>query len=215
METEVPGTLTRWVTGSGSWPLPTAAPVSSDSAGFGMSSGLTSPAMTWSDPSWAMVTMQPAIAKSSRPPDGPRLDGALDLVEARLDGLGFGQRLLGPRVVVELGEFGLAGFQLPDLGLLLRRALGGLGLDAAVAGGIAPLDLDHRGSPLPAGRQLVGCGLELPGGEFLQQHRVLEPDAALVVTGEQVAQNLAAGGLVRLHADEAGDRRSSRHPAPR
>ena len=60
-------------------------------------------------------------------PNGLRLDGALDRVEAGLDELGFGQCLLDPLVVVELGELGLAGFQLPDLGLLLRGALGGCG----------------------------------------------------------------------------------------
>ena len=66
--------------------------------------------------------------------------------------------------------------------------------------------------PLPAGRQLVGGRLELPGGEFLQQHRILEPDAALVVPGEQVAQHLAARGLVGFDADEPGDGGRSRHP---
>ena len=145
------------------------------------------------------------------PPHRPRLDGALDLVEAGLDGFRFRHRLLGPLVVVEFRKLGLAGFQLPDLGLLLRGPLGRLRLDAAVARGVAPRDLDHGRGPLPAGRQLVGGRLELPGGEPLQQHRVLEPDAALVVPGEQVAQHLAAGGLIGLDADEAGNGGRSRH----
>ena len=145
------------------------------------------------------------------PPDGARLDGALDLVEAGLDGLGFGQCLLGPLVVVEFCELGLAGFQLRDLGLLISSALGGLRLDAAVAGGVAPFHLDHGRGPLPAGRQLVGGGLELRHGELLQQHRVLEPDAALVVAGEEVAQHGAGGGLIGLDADEPGDGGRPRH----
>ena len=144
--------------------------------------------------------------------DSAGLDAALDLVEAGLDGLGFGDGFLGPFVIVELGEFALAGFELRDLGLLLVGRRAGLRLDAAVAGGVAPVDLDHGRRPLPAGRQLVGGRLELVRSELLQQHRVLEPDAALVVPGEQVAEHGAAGGLVGVHPDEAGDRGGARNP---
>ena len=42
--------------------------------------------------------------------------------------------------------------------------------------------------------------------------RILEPDAALVVPGEQVAHHHAADGLVGLYPDEAGDCRGARHP---
>ncbi len=146
------------------------------------------------------------------PEDSTGLDGALDLVEADLGGLGLGQQLFRPLVVVELGEFGLAGFELRDLGLLLVRRRAGLRLDAAVAGSVVPRDLDHGRGPLPAGRQLVGGGLELARGQLLQQHRVLEPDAALVIPGEQVAEHGAAGGLVGLDPDETGDRRGAGHP---
>ena len=47
--------------------------------------------------------------------------------------------------------------------------------------------------------QRVGGRLELPGGELLQQHRILEPGAALVVPGEQVVQHFAARGLIGIH----------------
>ena len=43
-----------------------ASPDSPAGVSFGMSSGRTSPSMTWSVPSRAMVAMQPAIPKSSR-----------------------------------------------------------------------------------------------------------------------------------------------------
>ena len=144
-------------------------------------------------------------------PHCARLDGALDLVEAGLDTFGLGQRLLGPLVVVELGEFGLAGLQLPDLRLLLPGPLGGLRLDSAVARGVVPRGFDHGDGPLPAGRQLVGGRLELRHGERLQQHRVLEPDAVLVFVGEQVAHDRAAGGLVGVDPNEPGDRRAAGH----
>ena len=143
---------------------------------------------------------------------GAGLDAALDLVEAGLDGLGFRDQLGGPLFVVELGELRLPGFQLRDLGLLLRRALGGLRLDAAVAGGVVPRGLDHGDGPLPAGRQLVGGRLELVGRQLLQQHRVLEPDAALVVAGEQIAHDRAARRLVGFDANETGDGGGSGHP---
>ena len=146
------------------------------------------------------------------PPDRAGLDAALDLVKAGLDDFGLGEQLFRPALVVGFRELGLAGLQPLDLGLLLRGALRGLRLDAAVAGGIAPLDLDHRDGPFPAGRQLVGGRLELLRGELRQQHRILEPDAVLVVPGEQVAQHLAARGLIGFHADKPGDGSCPRHP---
>ena len=144
--------------------------------------------------------------------DRARLDGALDLVEAGLDAPGLLEQSLGPLVVVHAAELVVAGLQLVDLGPLLVGRNAGLGLDAAVAGGVVPRGLDHGDGPLPAGRQLVGGRLELRHGELLQQHRVLEPDAVLVFVGEEVAHDRAAGRLVGVHPDEAGDRRAARHP---
>ena len=40
--------------------------------------------------------------------------------------------------------------------------------------------------------------------------RVVEPDGAVVVPGEEIAQHLAAGGLIGLDADETRDGRSAR-----
>ena len=139
------------------------------------------------------------------PPHGPRLDGALDLVEAGLDAPGLLEQSFGPLIVVQAAKLVVAGLQLLDLRPLLVGRNAGLRLDAAVAGGVVPRGLDHGDRPLPAGRQFVGGRLELVRRELLQQHRVLEPDAVLVLVGEEVAQDRAAGGLVGVHADEAGD----------
>ena len=147
--------------------------------------------------------------------DGAGLDAALDLVEAGLDGFGLADQLLGPVIVVELGEDALAGLQLLDLGLLLRRALGGLGMDPAVAGRRVPVDLDHGHRPLPAGRELVLEGAQLLHGEVVQERGVVEPDGAVVLPGEEVAQHLAAGGLVGLDTDEFVRPRRFPESAPR
>ena len=146
------------------------------------------------------------------PEGGPGLDGALELVEAGLDAPGLLEQFLGPVVVVEVAEFVVPGLELLDLGLLFVGGHARLRLDAAVASRGVPVDLDHGGGPLPAGRQLVHEGPQLGHGEVVQEHRVLEPDAVLVLVGEQVAQHLAAGGLVVLHPDEAGDGGRARHP---
>ena len=146
------------------------------------------------------------------PVDRAGLDGGLDLVEPRLDAFALGGQLFGPVLVVEIGELVVAGLQPLDLGLLLVGRRTGLRLDAAVARGVVPPGLDHGNGPLPAGRQLIGGRLELAHRHLLQQHWVLEPDAVLVLVGEQVAHDRAAGGLIGLHADEAGDRRRARHP---
>ena len=68
------------------------------------------------------------------PIDGAGLDPALNLVEAFLDDLGLADQLLGPGIVVKLGEDSLACLQLLDLGLLFRRALGRLGDRSAHSG---------------------------------------------------------------------------------
>ena len=125
---------------------------------------------------------------------------------------GLADQLLGPGIVVELREDALACLQLLDLGLLFRRALGRLGIDPPVAGGGVPVDLDHGRGPLPAGLELVLEDPEILHGEVVQERRVVEPDGAVVVVREEIAQHLAAGGLVGLDADEARDRRGARNP---
>ena len=141
------------------------------------------------------------------PVDGAALDPALDLVETFLDRFGFADQLLGPGVVVELGEDALAGLQLLDLGLLFRRALGRLGIDPPIARRRVPVDLDHGRRPLPAGRELVLEDAQLLHGEVVQEHGVVEPDGAVVVLREEIAQHLAAGGLIGLDP-----RRNARPP---
>ena len=93
------------------------------------------------------------------PERGPRFDCGLDLLEPGLDGIGFGHMFLGPRVVVHLGELVATGPQPLALGLLLAGGLSRLGMDPAEAGEVAPVDIDTRLGPLPAGRELVRRGL--------------------------------------------------------
>ena len=85
-------------------------------------------------------------------------------------------------------------------------------MDAAVAGGGVPVDLDHGHRPLPAGRELVLEGAQLLHGEVGQERRVVEPDGAVVLPGEEVAQHLAAAGLVGLDTDEPCDGGGARNP---
>ncbi len=116
-----------------------------------------------------------------------RFDLGFDRVEARLDGFGLLDQLVRPLVFVHVDERVVAGAELLDLGLLFVRRLGGFGMDAPEARGGAPVDLDHGLGPLPAGGELVGGRGELLHGEVAQQLRVLEPDAVLVLVGEEVA----------------------------
>ena len=136
------------------------------------------------------------------PERGPRFDRGLDLLEPGLDGVGFGHEFLGPRVVVHLGELVVTGPQALALGLLLAGGLSRLGMDPAEAGEVGPVDIEARLGPLPAGRELVRRGLEALGGELVQEIGIFEPDAPLVLVGEQVAVDPSAGRLVSLDANE-------------
>ena len=57
------------------------------------------------------------------PERGPRFNRGLDLLEPGLDGVGLGHELLGPRVVVHLGELVVTGPQALALRLLLAGGL--------------------------------------------------------------------------------------------
>ena len=136
------------------------------------------------------------------PERGPRFDRGLDLLEPGLDGVGFGHEFLGPRVVVHVGELVVTGPQALALGLLLAGGLSRLRIDPAEAGEVGPVDLEARLGPLPAGRELVRRGLEALGGELVQEIGIFEPDAPLVLVGEQVAVDPSAGRLVSLDSNE-------------
>ena len=137
---------------------------------------------------------------------GAGLDGVLDLLEARLDGLGLLDQLVGPCVLVHVDELVVAGVQPLDLGLLFVGGLGRRGTHAPEAGEVGPLDVETGLGPLPAGRELVRRDLEPVHGELHQQRRVLQPDAVLVLVGEEVAEHGTACRLVGVHADVAGER---------
>ena len=144
--------------------------------------------------------------------DGAGLDGVLDLLEARLDRLGLLDQLVGPRVLVHVDELVVAGVQPLDLGLLFVGGLGRRGTHAPEAGEVGPLDVETGLGPLPPRRELVGGHLEPVQGELHQQRRVLQPDAVLVLVGEEIAQHGAAGGLVGVHANVAGERGAGGNP---
>ena len=143
------------------------------------------------------------------------LDGLVDLREAGVDALGFFGQGFGPLVVVQLGELTLTGVQALDLGLLFVGGLGRGGAHAPEAGEIGPLDVETSLGPLPAGGELVRRHLEPVHGELHQERRVLEPDAVLVLVGEEVAQHGTAGRLVGVHPDVAGERGAGGGCGPR
>ena len=146
------------------------------------------------------------------PERGPRFDRGLDLLETRLDGVGFGHEFLGPRVVVHVGELVVTVPQPLALRLLLAGVLSRLGIDPAEAGEVAPVDIETRLGPLPAGRELVRRGLEALGGELVQEIGFFEPDAPLVFVGEQVAVDPAARRLIGFDADEVRGDGGGGHP---
>ena len=146
------------------------------------------------------------------PERGPRFDRGIDLLEPGFYGVGFGYELLGPRVVVHLGEHVVTGPQALALRLLLAGGLSRLGMDPAEAGEVAPVNLKARVGPLPAGRELVRRSLEALGGELVQEIGIFEPDAPLILVGEQVAVDPSAGGLVCVDADEVRGDGGRRNP---
>ena len=99
---------------------------------------------------------------------------------------------LGPLVLVEAPGLVVARAKAIDLGLFGIGRLAGLGVDAPVARGGAPVDLQHRVGPLPAGREFVRSGGELRHGEFVERFRIFQPHAVLVLVGEEVAEHGAA-----------------------
>ena len=146
------------------------------------------------------------------PVDRAGLDRGLDLVQARLVGIGFFDQLFGPAVVVHVGEFVVAGPQAFDLGLLFVRRLGRLWTHPPEARGGAPVHVEPCLGPFPARLQFPRRDLEAVHGELVQEIGIVEPDPPLVLFGEQVAVDLAARRLVSLDADETRDGGRGRDP---
>ena len=169
-----------------------------------MSSGFTRPCTTWIAPSLPTVTMQPEMAMSSGLKTARALNGVLDLREARLDRLRLLDQLVGPLVLVHVDELVVADVQPLDLGLLVVRGLGRRGMHPPEAREVGPVDVEAGLGPLPAGRQLVRRNLEPVEGELHQKRRVFQPDAVLVLVGEEVAQDGTAGRLVGVPRRRSG-----------
>ena len=145
------------------------------------------------------------------PEDGAGLDRSLDLGEAGLVRLGFVGKRLGPLVFVHVDELVVADVQALALGLLLVGGLARGGMHAPEAGEVGPVHLDPSVGPLPAGCEFVRRGLQPVHGDLAQKVGILEPDAPLVLVGEEIAVDGTAGRLVGVYADEGGDGGSGRH----
>ena len=142
---------------------------------------------------------------------GAGLHGLVDFLQARLDGYGLRFKLGAPVVVIERLKLVQPCLELRDFRALLFGRFRGFRIQPPVGRGVLPRDFGHGEGPLPAARELVGGRLEPVHGEPVQEHRILEPDAAGIVIGEEVPQAGPAGGLVGVDADEPGDGRHARH----
>ena len=131
--------------------------------------------------------------------DGPvleRRDGGLDLAEALIDLVG---QLVGLRVL--LLKRVLFGLQRGEAGVLLFGEIDRLAGEAAQTGGVAIGEVGGDRDPIPTlGPQRLGLGLELLDDQPIEQRRILQP--AAIVMLEEVAHDHAAGGFVDVHADE-------------
>ena len=142
---------------------------------------------------------------------GPGLKRGLDFVVARLDGVGFLDQRFRPLLVVEIGHLVFAGFEPFEFGaFLLGRGCRGRN-DAPEPGDGAPVHVEPRLGPFPIGPHLRGGGLKPGCRELVEQFGIVEPDAVVVLVGEQVARHRAARRLISLDADKAGDGRPCRN----
>ena len=77
----------------------------------------------------------------------------------------------------------------------------GFAVEAAQTGGVAVGEIDGDRDPFPAfGRERLGLGLELLGHQTIEQRRILQPAAIVVL--EQIAHDDAARRLVGVQSDE-------------
>ena len=124
--------------------------------------------------------------------------GRLDLAEPLVDLVG---QLVGLGVLLLEGL--LFGLERGEARLLLLGEGDGVAGQPTQAGGVAIGKVGRDRDPLPAlGAQALGLGLELLDHEPIEQRRVLQP--AAIVMLEQVAQDRATGGLIGVEPDELG-----------
>ena len=147
----------------------------------------------------------PGHAQVLAPVDRAGLDHGFDLIETCLDGLAFVDKIVGPVIVVHVGEFVVAAMEAFDLGLLFVRRFGRLRAHPPEAGDAGPVHIDARLGPFPARRKLIRRRLQLVHGKRVQQFGIVKPDALLVLFGEQVAVDRAARRFVGFNADETGN----------
>ena len=178
----------------------------------GMSSGLTNPCTTWSAASLPTVTMQPAMVMSSGLKTARALMAAS--ISARRGSISSASSISSS---VHWSSSMLTSSSWRTWSCSISAFSPSVG-SAGVARTRPKLARSDQSTstralrPLPARGKLVGGDLEPVHGELVQQHRVLDPDAVLVLVREEVAQDRAAGGLVGVDADEADEGGAGRQP---
>ena len=139
--------------------------------------------------------------------------GAFDFLQTRLDALVLRFECLGPVPVMEFAEFVAPGGQFLGFLRFGRGRLAGLRADASESRRVAPFELDAGLGPGPLRSQFLRGGLQPVQRQLSQQRRVVEPGARLVLLGEQIPRQRAAGFFVGGRADELCDGGSGRDPA--
>ena len=114
-------------------------------------------------------------------------------------------------VSVDFWELAEALLDALDLGGEVGRNLGRFWLDPRVLGQHPVFGIEHGFGPGPLRAQFFGLGFELLDREAVHQRRIVEE--AVLVAGEEIARDLAAGGLIGLGADELAEIGIQRHRA--
>ena len=156
--------------------------------------------------------MHPEIARSASRNSARASSDALSSSLRALDGVGFLDQRFRPLLVVEIGHLVLADLEPFEFGAFLLRGGCRGGNDAPEPGDGVPVHLDPRLGPLPLGAEIVSGGLKLGRGELVQQFGIVQPDAVVVLIGEQVARCSTTRRFIGFDTDEAGDGRPRRYP---
>ena len=192
--------------------MPVGEPASPVSSGFGMSSGFTSPWMTWRLPSWPTVTMQPAIAKSSRR-NTARASTAPSISSRRVSMASASET----NSAVHSSSSSSASSACRVSSFAISACSSSVGVPGC--GSMRPQRAvsSHETSIMAVAHfQRVAsssaAAWSFSVASFSSSTGSSNQTPPLVVPREQVAHDRAAGGLVGLNPDKAGDRGGARHP---
>ena len=135
--------------------------------------------------------------------DREALDDLVDFRAAFFEPGAFSRQLFVPFDLQHGVELSATRVDLLDLGGEIGRNLGRLWRDAGVLGEKAVFGIKHRLGPGPLRTQFFRLGFEFLDRETAHQCGIVEE--AVVIAAEEIARDLAAGGLVGF-----GDRRTGR-----